>query len=111
MKFRRTFALLVLLLLLLDCSRSFGQPHISSFFPTYASSNDVTYISIAGSGFSPGTLTVKFNGVASTDFGAPSSTNILARVPAGATNGANPIFVQVGLQSTFSSQNFLVIGP
>jgi hypothetical protein len=90
-----------------------AQPSITSFTPTYGSSSDPNFITITGSGFYPGTLTVKFNGVVDPTAAATTAdgTTIHARVPASAPFGAGRIFVQVNSSSTLSSQNFTVIGP
>jgi len=99
--------------LLLGAGQLFGAPIITSFTPTLGASSDPGYISISGSGFKPGTLVVRFNGVQdlSAVATAADGTLIQARVPAGATNGANPIFVSVGGVGTYSAQDFTVIGP
>jgi len=90
-----------------------ASPVITSFTPAFGASSDPSYISISGSGFYPGTLVVKFNGVQ--DLAAAATvadgTQIQAHVPAGATNGANPIFVSVNGVGTYSAQDFTVIGP
>lgn len=89
-----------------------AAPVIQSFAPAYGSASDPDYIIITGSGFYPGTLVVKFNGVTDTSALATAAdgTQIQAHVPAGATNGAGPIFVSVNGQSTYSAQDFTVIG-
>ena len=97
--------------LLLGASQLFGAPVISSFSPTFGASNDPTFIIINGTGFSPGSLVVRFNGVRDLTAAATSANTIQARVPVGATNGSNPIFVSVGGVGTFSAQDFTVIGP
>lgn len=90
-----------------------GAPIINSFSPAFGSASDPTFIYISGSGFLPGALVVKFNGVTDTSAAVTdaSGTMIQAHVPAGATNGINPIFVSVGGVGVFSVQNFTVIGP
>ena len=97
--------------MLLGVGQLFGAPVITSFTPTFGASSDPSYISISGSGFSPGTLVVKFNGVQDTGAKATAGNLIQALVPAGATNGANPIFVSVNGVITYSEQDFTVIGP
>ena len=91
----------------------FGGPIINSFTPAFGSASDATYITITGSGFTPGTLVVKFNGVTDASAGVTDAggNTIQAHVPVGATNGTNPLFVSVGGVGTFSAQNFTVIGP
>jgi large repetitive protein len=96
--------------MLLVAGQLFGGPVISSFSPTFGASSDPSYIYIYGSGFSPGTLVVKFNGVTATAQ-ATTSTQIHTSVPAGATNGPNPIFVSVAGVGTYSADDFTVIGP
>ncbi len=88
-----------------------AAPSISSFTPAFGSASDPSYIFINGNGFSPGTLVVRFNGVQDPGAFATAGTLIQARVPAGATNGANPIFVSVNGAGVLSSQDFTVIGP
>ena len=92
----------------------YGAPFIGSFSPAFGSSTDPNFVFIHGSGFKPGTLVVKFNGVqdfTASTAGAADGTLIQARVPAGATNGSNPIFVSVNGVGTFSAEDFTVIGP
>jgi hypothetical protein len=102
----------VLLAALLYSHSGIAAPIISSFSPVYGSSSDTTYIQIFGSGFYPGTLVVKFNGVPASDAAATTAdgTFIQARVPASAPLGAGPIFVSVNGVSTFSAADFTVIG-
>jgi large repetitive protein len=83
---------------------------ISSFSPTIGGVND--QVTILGSGFFPGTLVVRFNGVIdpTAQAIAQDGTSIQAQVPAGATNG--PISVSInGGAPTFSATDFTVIGP
>jgi len=110
MNVRRTFAQLAFFFLA-GSGPVLGVPAISSFNPTFGASNDPSNIIITGSGFSPGVLVVKFNGVQDTTAAASTANQILARVPPGATNGSGPIFVSVNGSPTFSSQPFTVIGP
>src|SRR5262245_28522712 len=96
---------------LLGTSMVSGQS-ISSFSPTFGSSSDLTFIDINGSGFSGGTLVVKFGNAQDTTAGATSDTHIQARVPASATNGDCLISVSKnGGPPALSSQYFTVIGP
>lgn len=90
-----------------------ADPTIQSFSPAFGSASDPTPIIINGSGFSSGTLVVKFNGVTDLTAGVTDAngTIIQAQVPAGATNGPNPIYVSVGGVGTSSAQDFTVIGP
>jgi uncharacterized repeat protein (TIGR01451 family) len=88
-----------------------GAPVISSFSPKFGASGDPGFITINGSGFSPGTLVVKFNGVTDPTATATTASQIQARVPAGAPLGAGPISVSVAGQETLSSEDFTVIGP
>lgn len=100
-------SLLRLSLVLLACATALGQS-ISDFFPKFGSAGD--QVTIQGSGFFPGTLTVRFNGVKDNTAAATSSTVIQARVPSGATNG--PITVQINSGTPASSlEDFTVIGP
>src|SRR5262245_8310973 len=82
---------------------------ISSFSPTIGGAND--QVTIYGTGFYPGTLVVRFNGVvASAQATAQNGTIIEALVPATATNG--PISVTInGGTPAFSATDFTVIGP
>lgn len=88
-----------------------GAPVISSFSPMFGSSTDPGFVIINGSGFHPGALIVRFNGVTDTTAGATSANTIQARVPAGAPLGSGPIFISVAGVGTFSAQDFTVIGP
>ena len=92
-------------------SHAVAAPAITSFTPTFGANVDPGFITIKGSGFSGGTLVVKFNGVTDTSAGAVDDQTIQAHVPAGATNGSNPIFVSVNGVGTFSANDFTVIGP
>lgn len=109
MKLKYLFAVLAVPVLL-GAGPLFAAPVISSFTPTFGASNDPSYIIISGSGFSPGTLVVRFNGVRDTGASANTMDSIQAHVPVGATNGSNPIFVSVNGVVTYSAQDFTVIG-
>jgi hypothetical protein len=99
-------------LAILGTFQLFADPFISSFSPTYASSDDVNPILINGSGFSPGTLIVKFNGVQdATAYPNAAGTLINAHVPAGAPLGSGPIFISVNGVANYSGDDFTVIGP
>ncbi|HEU5070090.1 MAG TPA: IPT/TIG domain-containing protein [Verrucomicrobiae bacterium] len=87
-----------------------AAPTISSFSPTFGSSTDPGNITITGTGFAPGTVVVKFNGVQDPTAGATSTTTIQAHVPAGAPLGAGPIFVSVAGVGVNSADDFTVIG-
>ncbi|HWW01629.1 MAG TPA: IPT/TIG domain-containing protein [Candidatus Acidoferrum sp.] len=84
-----------------------GQVSISSFDPVFGPVGKT--VNIYGTGFSPGTVTVKFNGIAAQSPQATSASQIVATVPTGATTGR--ISVQVGSSSATSTTNFVVIGP
>ena len=92
-----------------------AAPSISSFTPNYGASNDPTYITITGSGFFPGTLVVKFNGVQDPAAFATlaNGTEIQAHVAAGTPKGTGYVFVSVnGAQApTNNGVLFTVIGP
>jgi hypothetical protein len=78
----------------------------------FGSSNDLSFIDINGSGFSGGTLTVKFGTNQDLTAGATSDTHIQARVPTGAPVGQCLISVSKnGGPPAFSPQFFTVIGP
>jgi hypothetical protein len=82
---------------------------VSSFSPTVGSPGE--QVQIQGSGFYPGTLVVRFNGVQDTTAQATSQdgTSIMAKVPVGATTG--PISVSVnGGAAASSADDFTVIG-
>lgn len=101
-----------LVTMLLGAGQLFGSPAISSFSPNFGSSID-GYITIHGSGFWPGSLVVKFNGVR--DYTAGVTTEIgeiviKAQVPTNAPNGSNPIYVEVNGFYTYSAEDFTVIG-
>jgi large repetitive protein len=105
-------ALALLTLLTFACPAG-AAPVISSFSPVFGASNDVSYITILGSGFYPGTLVVKFNGVQDPTAAAilVNGTEIHAHVAPGTPVGAGKIFVSVNGASTFSANDFTVIGP
>ena len=84
-----------------------GQPSISSFTPLYGAPGDL--VRIYGSGFSPGALAVRFNGVLDPTAQATAQNQIQALVPNGATTG--PISVSVGGgSSVYSLVDFIIIG-
>jgi hypothetical protein len=85
--------------------------NISSFSPTFGAYSDPSFVDINGSGFSPGTLVVKFGTVVCTTAGATSSTHIQARVPTNALVGPCHIIVQVNGNIAQSAGLFTVIGP
>src|SRR5439155_6485506 len=101
------------LFLLGFCSvtRLLGQ-QITSFTPTAGSYSDPNYVNINGTGFSPGTLVVKFGTTQDFTAQATSATLILARVPTNAPLGPCHISVKVGSNpEVFSTDFFVVIGP
>lgn len=99
------------LLALFGASHVFGQS-ISSFSPMFGSSNDLSFVDINGSGFSGGTLVVKFGNAQDLTAGATSDTHIQARVPASAPLGECLISVSKnGGPAALSPQYFTVIGP
>lgn len=100
-----------LFILLLGCLSALADPQITSFSPAFGSATDPGNIIITGSGFAPGTVVVKFNGVAASPAGAISATTIQAHVTAGTPLGSNPIYVSVDSVSTLSPGDFTVIGP
>jgi large repetitive protein len=110
MRFSSRFFVPVILPLL-GASLVSGQ-NISSFNPTFGSSSDLSFIDINGSGFSGGTLVVKFGNAQDTTAGATSDTHIQARVPASAplTNCLISVSKNGG-PPAFSPQFFTVIGP
>ena len=99
------------LALLFLVSACLGQTYavtVSSFTPQFGTTGDI--VTIQGSGFSPGTLVVRFNGTQDTTAAATGPGTISAKVPPGATSG--PISVQVNGGTPASSlQDFTVIGP
>ena len=89
-------------------------PTIGSFTPNFGASNDPGFITINGTGFSPGTLLVKFNGVeALPGYGATDVNTIQAHIRAGTPKGTGYVFVSVnGVQApTNNGVFFTVIGP
>ena len=85
--------------------------NITNVTPSFGSSTDPNFIEIYGSGFSPGTVKVWFNGVPATTAAAVANWNIQATVPAGAPLGTSPIKVQIGADTpVFSPGDFTVIG-
>jgi hypothetical protein len=102
--------ILVLLFVLFFELAGLAQPSISSFSPAYGWTNDPNFITINGSGFAPGPLVVKFNGVQAPAT-ATSSSVIQTRVAYGTPVGTGKIFVSVNGNTTFSAQNFTVTGP
>src|SRR4051812_45108760 len=103
---------LILLLALLDilAGSAAAQPVITNISPVFGSPTDQNFISIKGNGFFPGTVTVAFNGVQSTNAAAVAANEIQARIKPGTPVGTSNVFVKVGLNSTLSSQLFTVIG-
>src|SRR5678809_320390 len=95
MSVSRSVILYITCWLLLACGPRLSGASISSFSPTLGSHSDPNPVFIFGTGFSPGTLVVKFNGVVDPTAGATAAdgTIIQAQVPVGATTG--PISVQV----------------
>jgi hypothetical protein len=99
-------------LLLLAGTGGLLAQNITSFSPMFGSSNDLTFVDINGSGFSGGTLVVKFGNAQDMSAGATSDTHIQARVPSTAPLG--PCLISVsknGGSPAFSPQFFTVIGP
>ena len=98
------------LAILAGAGQAFGVT-ISSFYPPLGSGGD--QVTINGSGFYPGTLIVRFNGVQDTNAyaSAADGTIILSRVPYNAPLGAGRISVTVNGNSASSLQDFTVIGP
>jgi uncharacterized repeat protein (TIGR01451 family) len=97
--------------MLLGASLASGQ-NISSVSPMFGSSSDLTFVDINGSGFSGGTLVVKFGNAQDPTAGATSDTHIQARVPASAPLGDCLISVSKnGGPPALSPQFFTVIGP
>src|ERR1019366_6139643 len=83
-----------------------SQPTIASFSPNYGWSNSPAIpgnvVTITGSGFYPGTLLVKFNGVQATNYAATltDGTEIQAQIRIGTPSGTGPVFVSVnGVQA------------
>ena len=110
MKFRRVPLFLAVVL----CSISaHGAPIITSFWPMVGASNDTDYVTITGTGFYPGTLVVKFNGVTDpTAFATlTDGTQIQAHVAPGTPLGMGRISVTVNGAMTQSGSFFTVIGP
>jgi hypothetical protein len=100
-----------LLLFLAGFTRVIAQ-NITSFSPTFGSSNDLTFIDIFGSGFSGGPLVVKFGNAQDMSAGATSDTHIQARVPSTAPLGQCLISVSKnGGPPALSPDYFTVIGP
>jgi uncharacterized repeat protein (TIGR01451 family) len=109
---------LAFLMVLLWAHLAQAAPIITSFYPTFDGSNDLThYVNIYGSGFyvGSGNVTVKFNGVTSVPAAHVTDTygtNILAHVAAGTTLGPTLIYVQLTTgASCWSTSFFTVIGP
>ena len=99
------------ILVLFGARLASGQ-NISSFSPMFGSSNDLSFIDINGSGFSGGTLVVKFGNAQDPTTGATSDTHIQARVPVSAPLGTCLISVSKnGGPPAYSPQFFTVIGP
>jgi hypothetical protein len=103
--------LLSFLAALVFAAAASAAPTITYFTPTYGSSSDLSYIYIHGSGFSPGTLVVKYggvNGVQDATAYATQTDLIQSRVPAGASSG--PIYVSVNGVGVLSGTSFTVVG-
>jgi hypothetical protein len=85
-----------------------AAPVIESFSPAYGSVGEI--IHILGSGFYPGTVAVKFNGVPASVF-VGSAGNINATISTGTPLGPGPISVKVNGVEALSKTNFTVISP
>lgn len=99
-------------ILLLFCAGLAPGQNISSFSPMFGSSNDLSFVDINGSGFSGGTLVVKYGNAQDLSAGATSDTHIQSRVPSTAPIG--PCLISVsknGGSTVYSPQFFTVIGP
>ncbi|MFO1488755.1 MAG: IPT/TIG domain-containing protein [Verrucomicrobiota bacterium] len=104
-----SFVLGVLLFPLL----AFAAPTITSFSPNFGAANDPTFITITGTGFSPGAVVVKFNGVSSSPAaGATTATEIQAHVANGTPRGTAYVDLTVaGVRAaTNNGVVFTVIG-
>src|SRR2546430_16451640 len=102
---------LPVILVLFSAGLALGQ-NISSFNPMFGSSNDLSFVDINGSGFSGGTLVVKFGNAQDTSAGATSDIHIQARVPSTAPLG--PCLISVsknGGQPALSPHDFTAIRP
>src|SRR5215475_5327696 len=95
----------------LICTSQAPAQTISSFNPTFGSAFDFFFIDVFGSGFAPGTVTLKFGNTVDPTAGATSTTHIQARVPTNAPLG--PCLISVSLNGgppAFSTEYFMVIG-
>lgn len=96
-----------------------AAPSITSFSPNYGWSNSVAVpgnvVTITGSGFFPGTLVVKFNGVLATNYQATlaDGTEIQAQIRIGTPSGIGPVVVTVNSVQAPTNNGvlFTVIGP
>ena len=88
-----------------------AQPFISGFSPPLGSYSDLTPVEIDGSGFSGGTLVVKFNNTLARSAFAGTDGLIQAFIATNTPLGPGPIFVSVNGNSTQSGNSFLVISP
>ena len=103
--FKRSVIAMALGLALLAAN---AAPTITSFNPSLGAAGDL--ITIYGTGFSAGYVTVEFYSKKTSNYaGALSDTVIQAEVPAGVQTG--PIKVFVGSSSFTSLANFTVVGP
>jgi hypothetical protein len=103
-------AFLPVAIVLICTGQVFGQT-ITSFNPTFGSAFDFNFIDVSGSGFAPGTVTLKFGNTVDPTAGATSTTHIQARVPTNAPLG--PCLISVSLNGgppAYSTQYFMVIG-
>jgi hypothetical protein len=104
-------ALFLPVVIVLVCTSEASAQNISSFNPTYGSAFDFNFIDVFGSGFAPGTISLKFGNTVDPTAGATSTTHIQARVPTNAPLG--PCLISVSLNGgppAFSTQYFMVIG-
>src|SRR5215475_5482558 len=104
----RSFLPVVIVLI---CTSQVSGQTITSFNPTFGSAFDFNFIDVFGSGFAPGTVTLKFGNTVDPTAGATSTTHIQARVPTNAPLGPCLISVSLnGVPPAFSTQSFTIIG-
>ncbi len=109
MNFKFSLSLWGVMLLSLVAS---ATPQITSFSPGFGAANDPDYIYINGSGFSPGTIVLKFNGVTASTTFAIDATQIQAHVANSTPKGTAYVYLTVGGQQAPTNNGvvFTVIG-
>lgn len=93
---------------LFECTITFSQT-INYFSPAYATHG--TQVTIIGSGFNGGSISVTFNGQNATTISRLNDNTIVATVPSGTTIGSGDVTVKKGSNSPVSKSGFTCYSP